>query len=606
MFSLVRFLRIVRSLAVVLPVLFALVLPGRGAASQLDLKAPIALSLESADLLETLGSFAHILGVSLDVAPGVQAGGTVTLDFDNVPVAMALSEICADQGLLCDLPGRDRLRVRQRPVDLGIASVADPAPIDVSLLRADLVQTLTSFARIASLDVSVDPAVHGSVTVSLESAPWPAALDLICAASGCDLLWGDGTLAVVPASPAAIAGSRLDLSVVDADLGAVLGSFAKLSALEGVALDVDPAASRTPVTASLEDVSWTELLQGVCKAAGCDWSVVWADDGQASLRVRMIAERLARAVSLAPFRGTLAEAAGALAEAGGFESVRFAPGVDQETVVDLAADGRPWRDVADALVRHVDGRWTVLGRVIEIGPRVPVLSEGPRQAAKPPEVVLSTRLGAAEARQRRIVFSWAQPVHRARLGDQGLVLSWIPFAPDRQVVVPILASCADGLATVEALGTVDLPLDLAWNRDRGTFGVGLSAAADDGTAVPVARSTKPKPCMGAPEASLRVVAEVAGREAMLRLGTQAGRYLVLTPAPAGPDDEPESAAALVMLGHVGTAADRRVAVALVRPSADAATVERIEVPENGGETVAIDTARGALTVRLTWAGASDG
>ena len=52
-------------------------------------------------------------------------------------------------------------------------------PIDMSLKKADLVETLRSFATISDLNFVIQPGVSGSVTVELKGVPWDQAMEQI-------------------------------------------------------------------------------------------------------------------------------------------------------------------------------------------------------------------------------------------------------------------------------------------------------------------------------------------------------------------------------------------------------------------------------------------
>ena len=52
-------------------------------------------------------------------------------------------------------------------------------PISLSLRNADLSEVLRSFAKISGLNLVLDPAVEGKVTVELKDVPWDHALSVI-------------------------------------------------------------------------------------------------------------------------------------------------------------------------------------------------------------------------------------------------------------------------------------------------------------------------------------------------------------------------------------------------------------------------------------------
>lgn len=60
-------------------------------------------------------------------------------------------------------------------------------PINLSLKDADLVETLRSFAKIADVNLIIDPSVQGKVTVELKGVPWDQALYTILKVHGLGL-----------------------------------------------------------------------------------------------------------------------------------------------------------------------------------------------------------------------------------------------------------------------------------------------------------------------------------------------------------------------------------------------------------------------------------
>lgn len=58
-------------------------------------------------------------------------------------------------------------------------------PIDMELRDADLHQTLAAFASITGLEVEVDDALDGRVTIHLQDTPVRQALDAVCDVQDC-------------------------------------------------------------------------------------------------------------------------------------------------------------------------------------------------------------------------------------------------------------------------------------------------------------------------------------------------------------------------------------------------------------------------------------
>lgn len=71
------------------------------------------------------------------------------------------------------------------PVELdGPAHRWRGAPISLSLRDADLVEVLRSFGKLAKINLVIDPAVQGKVTVELHDVPWDQALYVILKSQG--------------------------------------------------------------------------------------------------------------------------------------------------------------------------------------------------------------------------------------------------------------------------------------------------------------------------------------------------------------------------------------------------------------------------------------
>ena len=72
------------------------------------------------------------------------------------------------------------------PTELWLEAHRDPhqkryfgEPIDLSLKKADLVETLRSFAEVGRFNLIIQPGVQGTVTVELKQVPWDQALEQI-------------------------------------------------------------------------------------------------------------------------------------------------------------------------------------------------------------------------------------------------------------------------------------------------------------------------------------------------------------------------------------------------------------------------------------------
>jgi len=57
-------------------------------------------------------------------------------------------------------------------------------PISLSLRDADLVEVIRSFAKLADMNLIIDPRISGRVTLELEDVPWDQALHVILKTHG--------------------------------------------------------------------------------------------------------------------------------------------------------------------------------------------------------------------------------------------------------------------------------------------------------------------------------------------------------------------------------------------------------------------------------------
>jgi type II secretory pathway component HofQ len=77
-----------------------------------------------------------------------------------------------------------RHAVQPEPRHPAAASLSAGEPISLDLKDADLKDVLRTFAKLARLNIVIDPEVKGSVTVRLHDVPWDQALDVILQVNG--------------------------------------------------------------------------------------------------------------------------------------------------------------------------------------------------------------------------------------------------------------------------------------------------------------------------------------------------------------------------------------------------------------------------------------
>ena len=95
----------------------------------------------------------------------------------------------------------------QGPTATTTRPAARPVPIiSLSVKDADLVEVIRSFARIADINLIVDPGVHGTVTAELVNVRWDQALSAILRTQGLGMEIDGRILTVAP--PVRLIGGR--------------------------------------------------------------------------------------------------------------------------------------------------------------------------------------------------------------------------------------------------------------------------------------------------------------------------------------------------------------------------------------------------------------
>lgn len=164
------------------------------ALAQPELDERISLELEDAPAGMVLGSFGSILKREAQVDPKID--GTISIELHNVRVETALQAVCESVGCLWRMdakslrfvPDPDHVPPKGR---LAVDEDTTPAPgglddlIDISLLDADVRETLTSFGRISGHPVVIDEEIEGVISLELTNAPARKALDAVCEVHDC-------------------------------------------------------------------------------------------------------------------------------------------------------------------------------------------------------------------------------------------------------------------------------------------------------------------------------------------------------------------------------------------------------------------------------------
>ncbi len=565
-------------------------------ATQLDPEQPIDLELEQASLVETLQSFAGISGCRLDVDPDVE--GSVTLALESTPWRQVLDRICVDHALNCELLAGEPPVLRVRSTHAATGAAARPGyaqAIDMSLKAADLRQTLQAFGMISGIEVIVDDAVTGTLTIEVQDTPWTVVLEEACHLSGCRLEWGASAVYVKPADPAA-AGRQAPIAFDRAPVAQALATIAQtpfFGALGTPELELAAGLDGT-VSLDLDGANWLEALNAVCRAAACRWQLTYGAPSR--LAVRPEQKGLEAPVRLPAAATTLAEATAILAGRLDLE-VDLDPGLDPRAAVHFTASESAWKDAVRDLCRQASCFWTVHEGRLVLNPRVEALAERP--AAGAGHRRLHVRFFAPDASapaEGTARFNWTTPVRSfesvapasgtssSRLGrdrDEHWLarLSWIPFGPELDLVMPMIVRCAAGSSRWQLLEPVRWPLGAPVTRQwRGAI-VELSSAAGDDDGSPIGnpdcdRGTTAKPSR-IRAAFRRAGAGAGAHQTELELESRPGTYLLVTPPGA---DQPKPAAAILALG-TGTGG---VDVALIRPDGDSEPrVTRRTVPAGG-------------------------
>ncbi len=559
-------------------------------AAQVDPDQPIDLELKKASLVETLKSFASISGSRLDVDPAVE--GSVTIALENTPWRQVLDRICTEHRLNCELLSGEPPVLRVRPTGHaeGAAGKSGYAQaIDMSLKSADLRQTLQAFGMIGGMEVIVDDAVSGTLTIEIQDAPWTVVLEEACHLSGCRIEWGESALHILPADPETTAGRRTSLRFDRVPVAQALATLSEAPIFGALgqpelALAEDLGGS---LSLELDQASWLEALNAVCRAADCRWQLTYGAPSRLAVRPRQ--QGLEDRVSLPAGATTLADAAGALATRLDLEP-ELNPGLDPQTTVRFNDGEAIWKDAAEELCRQAGCFWTVHEGRLLLSPRVKALAHRP--AAGAGDRRLRVRFfapGSSAPVESPARFNWVTPVRTFETAgkDRWLArLAWIPFGPELDLVMPIILHCTGGGTELELLDPVRWPIAEPVTRQwRGAI-LELAGPSTGGeaTAGPARRADCAEQGAGEIRATFRRAGAEAGtHETAFDLEARPGTYMLVTPPGAG--SQPAPVAAVLALGADDKGQQR---VALIRPADAGFTVDRQVLPAGGElrETIA--------------------
>lgn len=462
------------------------------AANPLDVEQTIDIELEGADLVQTLSSFAAVLGIEPEIAHGV--AGQVTVDLRGVPWIRAIDQICTEHQLNCELLQGGASRFRVRPLDAIPGYTLRPGlaqNINLVLRSASLREVLESLGLVGEVEIDVAEEISGALTINIQGAPWPLVLDEACALHDCRVLWDEEPIRVVPAEQPSRRRVRLKLQdaprakvlalVDDLDLWAPFGPLV----IEGAEL------LRGEVSVDFEGANWVEVLEALCQLPDCTWKL----------------------------------------EYGSPSRLRFQPG-----------------DPSVSIAGTVPTRLT---EGLDVRARLTLEGQTPASAV--------------------LRFSWTSPLAVIRQGETWVHLGWLPFGPDRQIVLPTLIRCNTEGGEVPRLGKL-----FEVGREEGPEitrwpGIELELAMAEEPAEPQGMIA-PAPCRDGGEG--RVVTHLfdadgkaLGRPVSLGLPSRVGTYLMI--APSGRSSNP--AAAMLNLGRD----DAGQHLALIVPQGDGFRVEEL-------------------------------
>jgi hypothetical protein len=158
-------------------------------------------------------------------------------------------------------------------VQLGTRSASAPLEMRVSVQYVnskapDVIQVL---AKAAGLGVEMPSTSLQPVTITLTNVRLRTALDAICDTASCT--WRlDGTIIKVAAAGSLKTAATLPATVsIELEQVPVPDVFRALGAAINVLVTIEGTVDRPPITVKFTNASTTEVLDFICKNAGCSW-----------------------------------------------------------------------------------------------------------------------------------------------------------------------------------------------------------------------------------------------------------------------------------------------------------------------------------------------
>jgi type II secretory pathway component GspD/PulD (secretin) len=168
--------------------------------------------------------------------------------------------------------------------------------VDLTLKNAAPEEVFRSFAKMLGAEATVDPGIHGPLSVELHNVRVQTLLDTVCESLGCRWKLVSGTPAKLQilsiaggkpeGPPSSAIKEAIDLRVTRADGQEVLRTFGEMLNADVV---VDPAIKGS-LSLDLEAVPVDQCLDTVCKTLGCEWSFTEGANGRKAL-LRIVPRR---------------------------------------------------------------------------------------------------------------------------------------------------------------------------------------------------------------------------------------------------------------------------------------------------------------------------
>jgi len=166
--------------------------------------------------------------------------------------------------------------VSTAPVFAATSSPVLQERIDLDLEDASAKDILTMFAQVTGAELELDPAVTGTVTITLHNVTVRTALTAVCEGIGCRWRFetGEVTRLVVEVQDAEVASRKVREASVTVELDKVPAekAFRAVARINGIRLELDSEVEGE-ISASLRDRKLDEVLDDFCRQVGCRWTL---------------------------------------------------------------------------------------------------------------------------------------------------------------------------------------------------------------------------------------------------------------------------------------------------------------------------------------------